>query len=125
MKFTKDEISLCKQVAEKHRKAIKYGDWFYSKKAKLYWVWEKTFTRTDNLDNHFPLWTISECLEFLERRKILDWSIDKDLDKNGKLTGNVCFWWELKSKKFEDNYTLGKTTLEACLRALLAVLEEE
>ena len=124
IKFTKEEISLCKQVAEKHRKKIEYGDWYYSKHLKeallqspfINVVRDREIINRDK--NVFFLWTISDCLEFLQ--------------------GKVGIWYELKGYKkgppydFLMDFTFKaydieikcETPLEACLKAVLAVLEE-
>ena len=118
MKFTKEEISLCKQVAERYRKEIKYGDWFY-------WEYGGTqpalcndggtlhYQRYKNKKKSFPLWTPSDCLEFLgEKFERLRFCDDKKFE--------VQIW-------LPDGfyYHIGKTPLEAYLKAVLAVLEED
>ena len=151
MKFTKEEINLCKQIAEKHRekndkeaKELKVGLYIWQEFSKsvqiiyrldekekdIYTIVPKTGSRKllywNNLEGGWltPLWTISDCLEFLEKKGLLDdWSIDKEWDEDANQTGNICFWWK-PSPKGKDRYTLGKTPREACLKAVLAVLEE-
>ena len=147
--FTKEEISLCKQVVEKYRKNIVRGDWYAAEmfcpvkdiKAHLkmmgndyveigkkkYSIGLRTEISIMTPERQlnaiwFPLWTISDCLEFLEE-KTTDWSLDKDIDREGRQTGKFSFWW-MPSPKYKDNYRLGKTILEACLKAVLAVLED-
>ncbi len=152
--ITKEEIKLCKQIAEKHRKEIVQGDWIYLRKKRIicgipfieaclvdgnYLIPKKdTMLMEKYLINEFgfsdegyrqvskltwfPLWTVKDCLEFLDE-KTTDWSLDKDIDEEGKQTGKFCFWW-MASPRHKDNYTLGKTPLEACLKAVLAVLEK-
>ena len=115
--FTKKEVSLCKQVAKRHRKEIEYGDWYYYKKGRTYWTWDKAHVRTDNLDNHFPLWTISDCLEFLRER---GWALCNHYD-DLKDKNVVILFGRGESELLEGK---GKTDNEACLKAVLAVLEE-
>ena len=119
MKFTNEEISLCRQVAKRYRKEIEYGGWFLNEGgfAKV-WPYRENCERIDVI----PLWTISDCLEFLDKYTT-DWSLDKDVDREARQTGKFSFWW-MPSPKYKDNYRLGKTPLEACLKAVLAVLEE-
>jgi hypothetical protein len=109
MKFNKEEISLCKQIAEKHRKEIKYGDWFLNEGgfAKV-WPYRHNCERTDVI----PLWTISDCLEFLQKKEDVI-----ELVVTGKHLRWFCRWGNRKMRS-------GKTPLEACLKAVLAVLEE-
>jgi len=131
IKFTKEEISLCKKVAKKHRKEIKYGDWYISIDSRMYlWLssspFNKDFVNTcepqNQADKIIPLWTISDCLEFLRERnwclyKLIEWLGGEKfqcsiINSSDNLGGRNCF----------DR--LGKTPLEACLKAVLAVLEE-
>ena len=116
MKFTKEEISLCKQVAEKHRKEIEYGGWYLTKgevrnNADSKWV-ANEFSQAC-----IPLWIISDCLKFLREKSwnavIELWSTGRDDKWLCRLNHEVSQWWS------------GKTPLEACLKAVLAVLEEE
>lgn len=125
MKFTKEEISLCRQVAKKHRKDIKYGDWYWSKSYnKPLLAMDYGFKiKEQEWSQVFKIWTISDCLEFLDKHTN-DWSLDKDVDEEGKQTGKFCLWW-MPSPKHKDSYRIGETRLEACLKAVLAVLEEE
>ncbi|TES91643.1 MAG: hypothetical protein E3J87_07370 [Candidatus Cloacimonadota bacterium] len=119
MKFTKEEISLCKQVAEKWRKKIEYGDWFIDfNEVKL-----KTFSgKGYREEDWLPLWTISDCLEFLEQKgfnHIFSFICYKDgewtFTAESSVVGNP--FKKIRGEK-------AKTPLEACLRAVLAVLEE-
>ena len=111
MKFTKEEISLCKQVAEKHRKSFDFGDSYINpfNNVRLH-----TFDKTPG--HKFPLWAISDCLEFLVKKGILEFQLLFD-DRCIKDKYQICI----------DNlkiFPAGKTPLEACLKAVLAVLEE-
>ena len=124
---TKEEINLFKQIAKKYRKGIDYGDWYWHEVDEdvfLHSTKEKyPYVADAERAYIIPLWTISDCLEFLEE-KTTDWSLDKDIDREGRQTGKFSFWW-MPSPKYKDNYRLGKTKLEACLKAVLAVLEEK
>lgn len=118
MKFNKEEISLCKQVAEKHRKEVEYGGWYisYDKEIRL-----KTFFGTGfEEEKSIPLWTISDCLEFL-REKGSEW-----VDIRIHYPDTVVVEWAKRAKDVNlmENYRTGDTLLEACLKAVLAVLEE-
>ena len=125
MKFTKEEISLCKQVAEKHRKEIckgdcvavrSYGDLSGKTEYKVILVDFEFLHKS--LDVCFPLWTISDCLEFLNQGN----SFKTELY-------NTRWNWYCKTKRYEigakEYFARGKTPLEACLKAVLAVLEEK
>lgn len=111
MKFTKEEISLCKQIAEKYRKEIKYGDW-YEFKGKIYLQAFKSEPKMSS--TAVPLWTISDCLEFLRER---GYSLNQHFEDDGFFHVALCdAGKEVKGR--------GDTDLEACLKAVLAVLEE-
>jgi len=126
MKFTKEEISLCKQVAEKHRKEIKKGDWAIEPdRANIPLLVIDTQMEYITLSLNYeathdttcksltPLWTISDCLEFLKKmfQRLRECS-------DGKF--EVEYW-----RKNGCYYQYGETPLSACLKAVLAVLEEE
>ena len=116
MEFTKEEISLCEQIVKKHRKYIECGDWMIIEGdphvvPTLYVGQDFPITKRTML----PLWTISDCLEFLI----------------GKGMGGIYFG-NKPSSKFIDCYRYdkddilifqfqktGKTLLEACLKAVL------
>jgi len=138
IKFTKEEISLCKQVAKRHRKEISKGDWmqiykpfadlrllirpsicqfgrFYDAQAE-----GETQVMIADKNEYFPLWTLSDCLEFLEEKgwnayDMSSWSGEAHVKivyiKPGKISKELKFWAD--------------TLLVACLKAVLAVLEEE
>ena len=124
MKPTKEEISLCKRVAEKHRKKIKCGDWILRNgelrlnlDGKLAWLEDGkqdiiiTITAKEEI---IPLWTISDCLEFLRR--------------SPKIQTGERVWDIIKFKAYVSIRPFGthkgETVLGACLKAVLAVLEE-
>ncbi len=116
MKFTKEEISLCKQIAKKYKKEIEYGDWFINiKSGDVPFLYQYGCQYRGN----FVLWTISDCLEFLKGR-----NYDCILYSNSRQ-----LHWYLKFNIYplaSSMEILGgsKTPLEACLKAVLAVLEE-
>ena len=137
MKFTKEEISLCKQVAEKYRKEIKCGDWILRNgelrlnlDGKLAWLEDGkqdiiiTITAKEEI---IPLWTEHDCLEYLEIECIPLKMQIKD-DSYARLQG-----WRWRVSWGNPNAEEGKpwggsinapTLLEACLKAILAVLKE-
>ena len=146
IKFTPEEINLCKQVAKKHRKEIVQGDWIVNSKNKRFLVsgvelWKSQrpglehtmaydldpvdrledaiVTLDEQIKEYIPLWTVSDCLEFLKKKgfhriSLICWS-----------DSNVDLW--ITEKKGENAIydIIGqKTPLEACLKAVLAELEE-
>ena len=127
MKFTKEEISLCKQVAEKHRKDIEHGDWMIiegdpHEVPALYIGQDFPVTKRTML----PLWTISDCLEFLREKGGFIVNAHDDIGDSFSIEIETAngHWkgtrWLKTRKKF-----IGKGLLEVCLKAVLAVLEEE
>jgi len=118
MKFTKNEIDLCKQIAEKQRKRIEKGDmYFYQDEIHL---WSMPFKQTKDVmttNEVIPLWTLSDCLEFLNQANSFKTQLY-----------NTKWNWYCKTKRYEigakEYFARGKTPLEACLKAVLAVLEE-
>ena len=131
MKFTKEEISLCKQIVGKHRKEIDLGDWIIQKNKTYPEVVYCIYTDDSELicteleviykKNCTPLWTIFDCLEFLREK---GWwpRIDFDTEE----TRIYTFHKDLSCKHW-TKYPMykGKTALEACLKAVLAVLEKK
>ena len=65
-----------------------------------------------------PLWTIPDCLEFLEE-KGLDWVLYFRRFKLG------AWLFTAEDNKYKKVRREGETRLEACLKAVLAVLEEK
>ena len=127
-KWTKEEISLCKQVAEKYRKDIEYGSWYIEPKTQkgvLLWDYEDTpYFIGDQCSDTVPLWTISDCLDFLAERGL--WIIGFQQDENEWSVG-FAETDELGMRAIEETqkWEDGNTPLEACLKAVLAVLEEK
>jgi len=116
MKFNDKEISLCKQIAEKHEKEIDFGDWYHDKDSDDIFLCEE-INGQHIFPNLIPLWTISDCLEFFKER---GWGrIIIDMDKVG---GVIKIFHD---KGFRPPIIQnGLTVLEFCLKAVLAVIEE-
>jgi len=127
MEFTKEEISLCKQIAKKHRKEIARGDyyvgWRDKKNRQVLALSHEVFT----FESLIPLWTMSDCLEFLRKKDFL--YIEISSPGVDELFGEN---WQVITKH-KDTPTdcsiayviqYANTPLEACLKAVLAVLEE-
>lgn len=112
MEFTAEEISLCKQIAEKHRKEITRGDWYVHDSDEKNMAILSLGHEPLSFKNLIPLWSITDCLEFLRKHfYILRVCSDGQLEAEvGMLGGSI--------------YHYGKTPLEACLKAVLAVLKE-
>ena len=144
MKPTKEEISLCKQVAEKYRKDLKIGMYVWQELSKvvqmicgldeeernIYLVVPETGNKKvvywNNLEGGWltPLWTISDCLEFLAERGF--WIIGLQQDED-EFSFGYAETDDLGMRTIEETHkwTEGNTPLEACLKAVLVVLEEK
>lgn len=121
-KFTSAEIKLCQDIAKYWRKEIKYGDWFICEAdeySRDYMGDGYSFKKGDILlygehlpKEYTPLLTLEDCLSFFREKK---YPIVIAEDKGE----GTCWlpWIDGKDKEF-----IGKTPLEACLRAVLAVL---
>ncbi|NVM21404.1 MAG: hypothetical protein HWN68_06455 [Desulfobacterales bacterium] len=126
MEFTKKEISLCKQVAERHGKEIDYGDWYWDEGLKKAVVQSVKLAHLQDdpyfIKNCFPLWSISDCLEFLRERGL--WIIGLQQDED-EFSFGFAATDDLGMRIIEETATWadGETPLEACLKAVLAVLE--
>lgn len=126
--MTKEERNLCKQIAKKHRKDIEYGDFYIEPKTQegvLLWDYEDSrYLVGDQCSDTVPLWTIKDCFEFLRGR-------DVDLTLNYFTHvgwWQVQLWNESSTQAFYSDFNKenkNKTPLEACLKAVLAVLEEK
>ena len=117
MEFTDEEINLCKQVVERHEKPIEHGDWFIDMEigSKPF----LTLSREVPIDNLIPLWTISDCLEFFEKK---EWGLP---DMSWKCEVNKKVIHIRPKGKSKEIRFKAETLLGACLKAVLAVLEEE
>jgi hypothetical protein len=72
VKFTKEEINLCKQVAKKHREKLCYGDWWKGRGESVFLmnIPGENLRPSEQGKDIIPLWTISDCLEFLRDRAL-------------------------------------------------------
>ncbi len=130
MNFTPEQINLCKQIAEKYRKEMQYGDWYWHEceptlENPFLWTTKDMYAYATGEKKYIlPLWTVSDCLEFLKSR-IFYGSIS-----------DVGAYYEASYKKVvigendEDKSILVgsgvcETPLEACLKAVIEVLKNE
>jgi len=145
MKFTKEEISLCKQIAGRYRKDIEYGDWYIepgTQKGVLLWDYEDTpYFVGDQCSDTVPLWTISDCLEFFINSEIIrSWEAyeandiePEEVDRGDYFGCNISYIryvdksekGDMKQPVIDLMQLRGKTPLEALLKAVLAALEEK
>ena len=120
MKFTKKEIAVCKKIAEKHRKEIKYGDWYLDNIVVLLnndFIKGTIFVARQVRLGLIPLWQISDCLEFLRERRKHCVFLSHD-------EGDEKEWWCFFDEYHEtQQFDSGKTPLEALLKVVLGVLK--
>ena len=140
IKFTKEEISLCKQVAEKWRKEIDWGDIVDGKKGigivatisvsphgkKTIFIdcyQGKIPHYEEKEENLIPLWTISGCLEFLRERAFYL----EGLCQTDECEHEICIseMDDMGVVRHSERRFQGKTELEACLKTVKAVLEDK
>ena len=144
MKFNKKEISLCEQIAKKYRRNLKIGMYVWRKFCKsiqLIYRLDKedkeiyTVILKEKKLNHLywnnlkggwltPLWTISDCLEFLRKR---DWLLDlknSPTPKYGKYYC-ACFMPREHPKRKHGIYKYGNTTLETLLEVILENIQRK
>ena len=125
IKFNKEEISLCKQVAERWRKdKLELGDWYLllllngKEQIRLHADLRPWIIQTKDF---IPLWTISDCLEFLRER---GWYITACYQSLNSTELNISHV-KLPNWKIDKHILMSaETFLEACLKAVLAVFEE-
>ena len=120
IKFSEEEISLCKQVAEKYKKDIKSRQYFYNNHLeKIQWS-EKGQPKAKWA---IPLWTISDCLEFFgERAFYLEGLCQID-----ECEYELCIseMDDMGVVRHSERRFQGTTKLEACLKAVIEVLNKE
>jgi len=149
MKVTKEEVSLCEQVAEKYRKKIKVGDWILDSDNQSWIVlgielWKSSRPGLENtlayeleptdrnqapivvlekeeIEKYLALWQISDCLEFLREYTLQFKGLILTKTKVDKKWTYLFVTWH----KDNEYNTEGKTPLEACLKSVLAVIEEK
>ena len=142
MNFTKEEIALCKKIAEKHRKEVKWGDVVCGKDGvgivatistsvggkkivSIDCYQGKIPHYEEQEESIIPLWQISDCLEFLRNRRSIHGEVRLAyIDHHDRWFVHI----------FEENspstskvimVESGMTPLEACLKAVLAIVEEK
>ncbi len=125
MKFTNEEINLSKKVAGRHIKEVKYGEWYLLNDKPILCAYaNKGFHKyLEEKDAIIPIWTISDCLEFLRERAIYLESLCQTDECEYMFA--ICERDDLGLVKGATRLFEGETPLEACLKAVLAVLEED
>jgi len=126
MRFTKKEIALCKEIAHYYRKPIGFGDFFLDtdlRKPEVECCVDPSISdRYSKYLPFIPLWTFEDARKWLgERDKfgILILRYQVILRKKHK----ECLATVYEKDKYYE--AEGQTPLEAMLKVVLAVLEEE
>ena len=127
--FTQTEIALCRKIAEKHKKPVGKGDWILPDEGAS-WIFLNepllVINKTESPNSYLefkdyeslpyipgffiPLWSISDCLEFIRKKK-----------------PNLCIGSILEIKDILKNaiyYPISRTKIKL-LREVLTILEEE
>ena len=138
MKFSKEEVNLCKQIAEKRKKPLKLGDWmvvnFTQLRKEEVVLFDSKWAECPNrfpdgsavydcstdyyYKKYFPLWTISDCLEFLEEN---DFTYTFHFITKKRGYELILFDGHQKRPQIFE----GKTRKIPCLKAVLTVLERK
>jgi len=124
MRYTKEEIEICREIAEHYRKPIKQGDYYYYKPNKecvLNLISGGIFN--EKLD--FPLWTFEDARKWLGEKGeigilILRYQQILGISHKGYLTTILVQY--VGGNYYEAE---GQTPLEAILKVVLAVMKEE
>ena len=127
MKFTKEEIALCRKIAEKHRKEIEVGDWYLLDKKLILVAWSNRgfLDYKENIKDCLPLWQISDCLEFLrERGFTIIQACEHSMSHEWIIEINPYESNAVKTMGHKSFEVRGGVILEALLKAVLAILEE-
>lgn len=118
-KFTDTEIDLCKKIAEKERRKITKGD-YYSYQDKIY-LRSMPFMETEDVAEGIKILQEHDCLEWLRKKKYRM----ADMCEGGVI--HVVFapkrLGHIDVRELIE--TQSKTTLEALLHAVLAVMEKK
>ena len=122
IEFTKKEISLCKQIAEKYRKEIEYADWYWSTSYNEPLLATDGGFKVKEQEHHgvFKIWTIPDCLKFLRKEGFMVRLMEYENHSGIRRIECNCYGHKTKGA-FS---TQGDKDEVACLKAVLAVLEE-
>ena len=117
MELNGTEVDLINQIEKKYRKEINYGNWYEFKgQLYLYRVKGGNLRASDCI----PVWTVSDCLEFLKNRNYY-YSI-YDQVGNGTVIDISLL---VDGQRSMQDQLHGQTLLEVCLLAVLVVLEDK
>lgn len=133
--ISKEEIDLCKKIAEKHRKEIVKGDWIIIKFpniGEIVTLFETYHIECPNrfpegpviydlstdeyYKEYFPLWQISDCRKFIKSK---GYRVKTD-ENEGGVHSVGCYGHKARIAFNCYNPTL----LESYLEAVLAIVEE-
>jgi len=122
MKFTTEEIALCKKLHELGvRKEIKYGDWFLFKqlgRGEDICLCKKHPETQSTKSYIIPLWTWADAREWLIKKGIF---LEAYLGFGLVEKSQWRFWDRNKAKLFDIK---GKTDLEAILKCMVEIAEK-
>ena len=116
MELNGTEVDLINQIEKKYRKEINYGDWYEYRGNIL-------LMKTENgpiiSTACIPVWTVSDCLKFVKDNNYY-YSI---YDQVGGGTVIDIFILVDGSRQMQEQLH-GRTVLEACLLAVIVILQD-
>lgn len=137
MKFTSEEIALCREIGKYYRKPMNPGDWFYFEKYNRIEFVDDIFFKNREIPlkgiqlstptqypsypepiDYFPIWTWQDAREWLTRKRYW-FRLDYHPDCNPKY--KLQLFKNTLNSIYEEG---GKTDLEAILKVILAILKE-
>ena len=118
-KFTPTEIDLAKKIAEKEGKEIEYGDCF-AFLDNIHLMLSKD--KPEMHDVAVPLWQEHDCLEWLRKKVSGTHLISLEIPHEKE---RACCIFDPSVSDQREYIYLGKTLLEALLRAILEILSDE
>lgn len=139
MKFSKEEIRLCKEIAKYYRKPINLsyvaidGKFYLSTLDRLiseeheYYNPKVKDDALEDINRFWPLWTLQDCLDWLKSQEYNYYEWGSQTKKNvAVFTAIHDNWHELKGAEVFKAIVEEEadTILEAALKAVLAVLKE-
>lgn len=119
MELNGTEVDLINQIAKKYRKEIKHGDWYEFKGTLFLWHTKGNNVYLKKSLDCIPVWTVSDCLKFVKNNNYY-YSI---YDQVGGGTVIDIFILVEGSRQMQDQLH-GGTLLEACLLAVLVILQD-
>ena len=117
MKFSTEEITLCKEIAKYYRKPIGFGDWFYDEEIEHIGIHVYTMILEEDVSGKIPLWTWQDARDWLRKEGY-------ELTRFFSYVNKVGISFYKKGVQLSSLCGEGKTDLEAILKVILEILKE-